>query len=102
MWDVEHCIQSDPAYGLQGCGALSQLSVGEDVMCCACLDQSIAFTNIEVPPWWLPYQAAPSIEAGNLHQDWLQACGLGDVPSSTWIAPQYRRLPMGHTLLFSC
>ena len=70
MWDVEHCIGADPAYGLQGCGALSQLSVGEDVTCCACLDQSNAFTYIEVPPWWLPYQAAPSIEAGNLPKDW--------------------------------
>ena len=66
-------------------------------MCCACLDQSNAFTYIEVPSWWLPYQAAPSIEAGNLPQDLLQACGMGDVPSNTLIAPQYQRLPMGHT-----
>ena len=66
-------------------------------MCCTCLDQSNAFMYVEVPPWWLPYQAAPSIEAGNLPQDWLQACGIGDVSSSTLVAPQYRRLPMGHT-----
>ena len=88
MCDVEQCIQADPTYGMQGCGALSQLSVGEDVMCCASSDQSNAFTYIEVLQWWLPYQAAPSIEAGNLLQEWLQACGLGDIS---------QRLPMGHT-----
>ena len=97
MWEVSEALGFDPQYGLQGCGALAQVVAPQDVVRCATLDQSNAFTFMTVPSWWQSYQAGPSLQAGELPLDWLEASGLAELPRSTMIAPQYTRLAMGHT-----
>ena len=97
MKSVEEAIECDPAYGLQGTGAVTQIVSRSDRLVAALLDQSNAFTYVEVPEWWRAYQAGPSIRAKHLPAQWLVAQGLDPYDGEQKLAPQYRRLPMGHT-----
>ena len=58
-----------------------------------CLDQSNAFTWLEVPrDWWL-FQCGPRVRASELPASWVR----GRWPPSRWLRPAYRRLAMGFT-----
>ena len=71
MLDVASAIGRDPGYGLQGPGAVAQVQAENDELHLASLDQSNAFTYIEVPPWWRRYQCAPTIAARELPPELL-------------------------------
>ena len=70
MVDVETAMSQPVDYGLLGAGVLTQMTVPDDVIHVASLDQSNAFTYIIVPLWWWPYQAAPCILASDLPPAW--------------------------------
>ena len=94
---VEDCVGRDPGCGLQGPGALARLTSPSDTICAAVLDQSNAFSYVEVPTWWQELQAGPSIAINRLPPDWIESSGLSHLPPSTKVAPRYTRLAMGHT-----
>mgnify|MGYP000114027833 CR=1 FL=1 len=58
------------------------------------LDESNAFSFIEVPPSWRPYFAGPTIRCSDL----LVHLRLQGWAAGLRVRPQYRRLPMGHAL----
>ena len=97
MLSVEDAIQADPGYGLQGTGALTQIVSESDRLVVACLDESNAFTYVEVPQWWRAFQSGPSIAARDVPASWLLSSGLDPCAGDLMLAPQYTRLPMGHT-----
>ncbi len=91
--DVSSLLGRDPAYGLLGAAALSQLHTSSSSVYTAAIDETNAFTFLEVPASWWPFQSGPRVRARDLPQDWVR----GRWPGSTWLRPQYRRLAMGFT-----
>ena len=71
MLDVATAVGADPDYGLQGPGAVSQMQTPTDELFWASVDQSNAFTYIEVPSWWRRYKGAPAITAQELPHEFL-------------------------------
>ena len=102
MPDVATAVGADPDYGLQGPGAASQVQTLSDKLFLASLDQSNAFTYIEVPSWWRRYQGAPAIAAQEFPHEFLLQQGLEDCAPGFQLVPQCRRLAMGHMHAFFC
>ena len=66
MLDLVIAVGADLDYVLQGLGAVSQVQTPTDELFLAFLDQSNAFTYIEVSSWWRRYQGAPAVTAQEL------------------------------------
>ena len=93
-------LVAEPGYFLLGGEVLGQVVAEPGKFHISALDQPNAFSYVEVPAHWWPWQSAPRVKAGDLPTSWVR----GRWPPSRWLRPQYRRLPMGHThaVLFLC
>ena len=71
-------------YGMQGAAALAQVDVAAARPSIDTLDESVAFTHLEVPHSWRRFQGAPRLKAKELPSDWAAAFEPED-----WLVPCY-------------
>ena len=72
---------------------MTQVSTDASAMTGLTLDESNAFTYIQVPVSWHKYQQGPKVRACELPPDWVGERW----PPQTILRPRYTRLGMGHT-----
>ena len=89
LQDVPSMLGREPEYGLLAGGAFERLRC-DGRLCWACLDEANAFTPVQVPADWWPFQAGPRIPARDLPEAWVR----GRWAPSRWLRPQYRRRAM--------
>ena len=92
-FSVESMLGTRFDYGLLGGTAISQIQADDDDFSVVALDQANAFTYIQAPEYWWPFQAGPEVAAGDLPDDWV----AGRWASHVRLRPQYTRLAMGGT-----
>jgi len=90
--DINQGVPVD--YGLNGPAALMQLRTSSDTgFSMSSLDESNAFSYVEVPEWWTRWQSAPAIRADRLPRHLWE----GRFMAHEMLRPGYRRLAMGGT-----
>ena len=80
--------------GMMGAQALVSIHTEGAQLSAAALDEANAFSYLRTPQWLWPWMAAPPVLAVEV---WavLPAALRDTISKSTWVAPQYCRLPMG-------
>ena len=80
--------------GMMGAQALTSVHTEGKELSGAALDEANAFSYLRTPEWLWPWMAAPPLLAAEVWSV-LPLSFRSTISKTTWVAPQYCRLPMG-------